>query len=156
LRRHLVREGGGWQIRFASAETKTGEPIDAPFPTGLVPYLERYLDHYRTLLMGERYRGERVWIGYRFKPEASHTIGITIAERTKRAFGRRVNPHLFRDCAATSIAVHDPITCGSPPPCWAIAISRPPSGTTTLLPRLRQRETTKRNSSGSGPPSQAA
>jgi integrase/recombinase XerD len=108
LERHLVREGEGWRVHFASAETKTGEPIDVPFPTELVPYLERYLDHYRPLLMSGRYRGERVWISYFFNPEAPHTIGTTVAERTERAFGRPVNPHLFRDCAATSIAVHDP------------------------------------------------
>jgi Resolvase, N terminal domain len=63
---------------------------------------------YRPVLMGGRYYGDRLWIGYRFAPQAPHTIGVTIAERTKQAFGKRVNPHLFRDCAATSIAVHDP------------------------------------------------
>ncbi len=108
LQRHLVREGEGWRIHFASAETKTGEPIDVPFPTDLAPYLERYLDHYRPLLMSGRYRGDRLWIGYFFKPQAAHTVGITVAQRTERAFGTPVNPHLFRDCAATSIAVHDP------------------------------------------------
>ena len=108
LHRHLRREGEGWRICFAASETKTGEPIDVPFPTELVPHLEIYLARYRPLLMGEGYCGDRLWIGYFFKPQAPHTIGITIAERTERAFGRRVNPHLFRDCAATSIAVHDP------------------------------------------------
>ena len=108
LHRHLVRIGEGWRIRFAPFETKTWQPIDVPFPTELVPYLERYLSKYRLLLMAERYRGDRLWIGYRFAPQAPHTLGINIAERTERAFGRPVNPHLFRDCAATSIAVHDP------------------------------------------------
>jgi hypothetical protein len=27
---------------------------------------------------------------------------------TKRAFGLPISPHLFRDCAATSLAVHSP------------------------------------------------
>jgi integrase/recombinase XerD len=91
-----------------ASETKTKEPIDAHFPEEPVGYLERYLDHYRPLLMGGRHGGDRLWISYFFKPQAPHTIGVTIAERPKRALGRRVNPHLFRDCAATSIAVHDP------------------------------------------------
>jgi integrase len=108
LHRHLVRERAGWRIHFASGETKTKEPIDVPFPIELVPHLERYLVRYRPVLMGGRYCGDRLWIGYRFKPQAAHTIGITIAERTEQAFGKRVNFHLFRDCAATSIAVHDP------------------------------------------------
>jgi integrase len=32
----------------------------------------------------------------------------TIVGRTGEAFGRPINPHLFRDCAATSIAMDDP------------------------------------------------
>jgi integrase/recombinase XerD len=108
LHRHLIREGPGWRIRIPATETKTGEPVDVPFPTELVAYLERYLARYRPLLMGKRYCGDRLWSGYLFKPQAPHTLGISIAQRTEHGFGRRVNPHLFRDCAATSIAVHDP------------------------------------------------
>ena len=57
-------------------ETKTWEPIDVPFPTELVPHLERYLSKYRLLLMAERCRGDRLWISYRFAPQAPHTLGI--------------------------------------------------------------------------------
>jgi integrase/recombinase XerD len=32
----------------------------------------------------------------------------TIVGRTETAFGRPMNPHLFRDCAATSIAIAHP------------------------------------------------
>jgi integrase len=31
-----------------------------------------------------------------------------ICERTRERFGRPINPHLFRDAAATSIAIEDP------------------------------------------------
>jgi hypothetical protein len=34
-------------------------------------------------------------------------LAYQIKIQTKRAFGRPINPHLFRDCAATSIAIHD-------------------------------------------------
>ena len=36
------------------------------------------------------------------------TLAQRITEHTGRAFGKPVNPHLFRDCAATSIAIRDP------------------------------------------------
>ena len=108
LYRHLVRKGQRGRICFAPTETKTGEPIDVPFPQQLAPRLERYLACYRSLLMGERYRGDRLWVGYFFIPQAPHTLGLKIAERTAHAFGRRVNPHLFRDFAATSIAINHP------------------------------------------------
>ncbi len=32
----------------------------------------------------------------------------TIRKRTKAAFGTAINPHLFRDEAATALAIHDP------------------------------------------------
>jgi len=31
-----------------------------------------------------------------------------IVARTAEAYGKPINPHLFRDCAATSIAIEDP------------------------------------------------
>jgi integrase len=34
-------------------------------------------------------------------------MALRIAEHTKGAFGKPVNMHLFRDCAATSIALGD-------------------------------------------------
>ena len=32
----------------------------------------------------------------------------SIIRRTRIVFGHSINPHLFRDCAATSIAIDDP------------------------------------------------
>jgi integrase/recombinase XerD len=51
---HLVREGDAYWLRFDNSETKTGEPIDAPFPDSLVPHLERYLSQYRPFLLQRR------------------------------------------------------------------------------------------------------
>jgi integrase/recombinase XerD len=60
------------------------------------------------LLAGGRYRGDRLWLGYRFKPEAAHTLQLALVRVTQKAFGEPINPHLIRDCAATSIAIQDP------------------------------------------------
>ena len=105
---HLVWHQGAWWLIFKGAETKTHQPIELPFPDQLVPALVRYLDHYRPLLAGDCYRGDRLWISYRFQPQAAHSIQLQLVERTRAAFGRPINPHLFRDCLATSIAIHDP------------------------------------------------
>jgi hypothetical protein len=35
LHRHLMREGAGWRVRIPVTETKTGEPVDVPFPAEL-------------------------------------------------------------------------------------------------------------------------
>ena len=36
------------------------------------------------------------------------TIYNTICMHTENAFGRAINPHLFRDAAATTLAIADP------------------------------------------------
>ena len=38
----------------------------------------------------------------------SRTIYGRITTVTKRAFGVSINPHLFRDCAVTTVAIDDP------------------------------------------------
>ena len=35
-------------------------------------------------------------------------MGRALVARTRAAFGHPINPHLFRDCAATSIAIDNP------------------------------------------------
>jgi integrase/recombinase XerD len=105
---HLVRDGDTWWLRFGREETKTRQLIEVPFPTELCPALERYLFHYRDLLAAGSYHGDRLWLGYRFTPQSQHTLQLAVARITQQAFGKPINPHLFRDCAATSIAILDP------------------------------------------------
>jgi integrase/recombinase XerD len=105
---HLVWQRGAWWLIFQGNETKTHQPLELPFPEQLVPALTRYLDHYRPLLAGDRYRGDRLWISYLFQPQAAHSFQLQVVDRTRVAFGQPINPHLFRDCLATSIAIHDP------------------------------------------------
>jgi integrase/recombinase XerD len=105
---NLTLERDVWWLRFPREETKTRQPIEVPFPQELRSALEHYLSYYRVLLAGGRYRGDHLWLGYRFKPESAHTLQLALVGVTLRAFGKPINPHLFRDCAATSIAIQDP------------------------------------------------
>lgn len=105
---HLISDAGRWWLQFEAQETKGGRQIEVPFPAELVPALERYLSYHRPLLTAGHYRGDRLWIGYAFKPMAAHTINLSFVKWTQREFGQPINPHLFRDCAATSIAIHEP------------------------------------------------
>ena len=41
-----------------------------------------------------------------------HGIYTRIVARTREGLGQAINPHLFRDCAATSIAIEDPAHVG--------------------------------------------
>jgi integrase len=113
LGRHLTKVGGCWQILFAADETKSRIPYEATVPSALVPRLERYLDLHRpVLLRGEsgdvRSDIDAVWVSEIGTPLEKGALARRIADHTKAAFGRRVSPHMFRDAAATSIAVDNP------------------------------------------------
>ena len=113
LGRHLVREDVGWRLVIPGAETKTGRPLELPFPEVLVPALERYLAVHRPVLAARPGRGQgragaALWLSLEGGPLSEGTLGYQVRQRTRAAFGRAVNPHLFRDCAATSLALEDP------------------------------------------------
>jgi integrase/recombinase XerD len=104
----LLQRKGEWWFAFSGQETKNHTPLEVPFPETLLPQLERYLEQYRRLLARDRYTGDRLWLSYRYGPQAAHSVQLQLARHTRMAFGRPINPHLFRDCIATSIAIHDP------------------------------------------------
>jgi hypothetical protein len=112
--RHLVRVGETYWLRFAALETKTRQLIDVPFPAGLQPCLERYLSHYRPLLARRTGRWNRecptaaLWLSTHGSAMTEIAIYFRIMKLTEKKFGHIVNPHLFRDSAATSIAIEDP------------------------------------------------
>jgi len=120
LHRNLVQHpGGGWWLRFGRDETKAREPIEAALPETLGPALERYLAHWRPILLAsaQRYRPGQpqpaepaaLWISREGAPMLPHAVTVAIAKATRAAFGVAIRPHLFRSCAATSIAIEDPV-----------------------------------------------
>ena len=107
LDQHLRRVGSGWTICFAAEETKTRVPLELPFPEELVANLERYLDHWRRILLGKT-SSDRLWISSWRTPMSEDSVRYRIRQTTARYFGSAMWPHLFRDCLATHIAVTDP------------------------------------------------
>jgi integrase len=117
--RHLTSEGGTYQLRFEADETKTRTSIEAPFPEALVANLERYLTHHRPILARRTGRWNRranppsqlinaLWVSKDGSPMTEIAIYFRIMKKTQAKFGHVVNLHLFRDSAATSIAIEDP------------------------------------------------
>jgi hypothetical protein len=51
LERHLVRQASGYGLHFDGREVKGGKPIEAGVPASLVGDFDRYLDHYRPILL---------------------------------------------------------------------------------------------------------
>jgi site-specific recombinase XerD len=107
LGRHVALRGHTFWLDIPGDLTKTGEPIEMPLPIELNSYLARYITVYRPLLLGQR-STERLWISEDGLPYQRASISDRIRWRTKQEFGVSITPQLFRDCAATSIAVQDP------------------------------------------------
>ena len=81
--------------------------IEVPIPAVLTPYVERYCAVHRPMLLGTT-TSNRLWISRFGTPLTEKTIYYHVTNRTKEAFGHPISPHLFRDCAATSVAIEDP------------------------------------------------
>lgn len=107
VRRHLRRVGDEWRIIFEGSETKSGRPFEISVPKWIVPFLERYLREVRPMFLGAS-QHEGLWVSTKGGPLTDKAIYRIIANRTRAAFGQPVNPHLFRSCAATTIAILDP------------------------------------------------
>ena len=109
--RHLCRSGDGYVLRFEAAETKGRAELDFPVPDELVPFIQAYLDVYRPILKARAAAPastNRLWISRNGTPMDNPTLYCRVKAVTRREFGIALNPHLFRDCAATSIALEDP------------------------------------------------
>ncbi len=119
LGRNLVPVGERYTLRFGKNETKNKRVLECPFPEELLPALQRYLTRYRPYLLSLRAtRGrnqkstgvpfDRLWITQYGLAVSDKSTMAAIETHTKARFGHHVNCHLFRDCAATTMANKDP------------------------------------------------
>lgn len=104
---HIAPSPDGFRIDIPGQEMKTGVPFETVIPAELLPYLSEYLAVHRPILIGPRH-SDHLWISRYGLGYSSRHFGERIAKVTERRLGVRVTPHLFRDSAATTIAIADP------------------------------------------------
>jgi integrase/recombinase XerD len=104
---HLVEHSEGFGLHIPAEEVKTHTPLELPLPADLVAPLRHYLSVYRPVLLGAN-EDDHLWINKYGSPMAEQTIYKQVTKLTRAAFGVSINPHLFRDCLASSIAIEDP------------------------------------------------
>jgi integrase/recombinase XerD len=107
LGQHLIENNGRWHCSFEASEMKEKSPLSFSFPDVLVPYLKIYLNEYRPLLLKGN-SSKHLWISQLGTPVNEHTMYNNICKLTETLFGQPLNPHLFRDCAASALATADP------------------------------------------------
>ena len=110
--RTLLQNPAGWCITIPAEETKTHRKIEVEWPSALVAALATYLELHRPVLLHGS-TAKALWIGSSGQALAAHTIRQAIIRRTQTALGVPINPHLFRDCAATTLAIEDPAHIGA-------------------------------------------
>jgi len=112
--RHLLQPDDGFRLVFPPDEVKNNRPLEHRLPTALTDPMETYLSVYRPRLLERRGRhwrgdvGNALWISEHGTHMRRSCIRDRIKWRTEARFGFSINPHCFRDCAATSIATEIP------------------------------------------------
>jgi integrase/recombinase XerD len=115
---HLVRSGPDYRLQFTARETKSRKALELNLPTKLTPFLDRYISHHRPLLFPRNRNSKQPVtrdpaacqnqrVSVRGTGMGAETIYSRIVAHTRAKFGRSINPHLFRDAAATSVAIDE-------------------------------------------------
>ncbi len=104
---HLIAIGDGYKLVFEAHEMKNRRPFEIGLNQRLVPFMARYIAERRPLLLKDK-ETDRLWINYRRQPMSGQAIYHHVTKTTKTLFGHSINPHLFRDAMATSVAIEDP------------------------------------------------
>ncbi len=113
LGKNLVHQCDGFMVTLAGNETKNGAPYEIPLAEVLVKPMRAYLGIWRPILANRKGRwmreiGEAVWVSVDGSPMSRESLSGRIELMTREAFGTAINPHAFRDAAATTLAVADP------------------------------------------------
>lgn len=103
----VQRRGEEWWIALPAGSGKTGRAVEVPVPRVLTAPLGRYLAVHRPALLDGR-RDDHLWLVRGGRPLQPDVIYRRVTRLTRRRLGAAVSPKLFRDSAATSIAVEDP------------------------------------------------
>jgi hypothetical protein len=95
----LIDHGsGGWWLETAGARTKTGAPIELPFPTELLPALKAYLVTWQPQLARPEYLAGNpaLWLTQRGTTSSDIHLDNIVVARTRAPFRQPVSPYLFR------------------------------------------------------------
>lgn len=110
---NLIPMGGIYLLVLNEDETKTSNEQELYVPEDLIEPLDEYLQKHRPYLMSRTGRWTKpvtheLWVSKDGSPMTEIAIYDRIRLRTGDAFGTPMNPHLFRDAAATLMAIADP------------------------------------------------
>ncbi len=105
--RSLVKIRGRWWIILSAAETKENRADERRVNKLLIPFIDRYLDQYRPMLVWPDSPSSALWLSSRHGGRMTEKyVAILIGSTTLLTVGVKVSPHLFRTSAASAAAVY--------------------------------------------------
>ena len=105
--RSLVQIRGWWWIVLSAAETKENRADERRINELLIPFVDRYLNKYRPVLLRPDSAPAALWLSsiHGGRMTDKHVANL-IGAATLSTVGVRVTPHLFRTSAASAAAVY--------------------------------------------------
>jgi integrase len=99
---------GRWWIVLSASETKENRPDERPVHELLNPAIDRYLTHYRPILLARAGNpSSALWLSSNDGAPMSYSgVEFTIKTTSLLTVGVDVSPHLFRTSGASSAATH--------------------------------------------------
>ena len=105
----LEQTASGFKVIIYKEKTKKHVTVETSMADWLIEPMQFYIDTVRPFLLGKSGTNtSAVWISRRGVAFDLGGMTQVICNVTKQYFGHPVSLHLFRDCAATGIAIHDP------------------------------------------------
>jgi len=105
--RSLVKIRGRWWIVLSAAETKENRADERRVNKLLIPFIDRYLDQYRPVLIRPDSPPSVLWLSSRHAARITDKyVATLIGATTLSTVGVKLSPHLFRTSAASAAAVY--------------------------------------------------
>jgi integrase/recombinase XerD len=92
-------------LTLPAHEHKTGHPFNYELIGGLGDLLLRYCQEVRPRLINGS-DNKFLWLTKFGRPYSPHSLYLLFCKISPRYLGKSINPHLFRDCLATTLSRH--------------------------------------------------
>ncbi len=99
---NFTKTENGWLIKIPGAEVKNGQSMKFDVPKPLLGFVECYLQRVRPRIANGSETS--LWVAWDGTRLEYHSTYIAFTRITTELFGKAINPHLLRDCAATTMA----------------------------------------------------
>jgi site-specific recombinase XerD len=105
--RSFVKIRNRWWIILSAAKTKENRADERRVNKLLVPFVDRYLDLHRPVLVRPGSRLSALWLSSRHSARITDKhVANLIRATTLSTIGVKVSPHLFRTAAASGAAIY--------------------------------------------------